>query len=79
MARGLTDPIEMVDAEAEANENGYLGSKEEREMLYEMQEIVQTLITKHNELFDKVEKLEDKLTDLRIQHEAAKLVWQKGL
>jgi glycogen synthase len=79
MARGLTDPIEQADGQAEANENGYLGSKEEREMLYEMQEIVQTLITKHNELFDKVEKLEDKLTDLRIQHEAAKLVWQKGL
>jgi glycogen synthase len=79
MARGLTDPIEMVDAEGNGSENGYLGSKEEREMLYEMQEIVQTLITKHNELFDKVEKLEDKLTDLRIQHEAAKLVWQKGL
>ncbi len=75
MARGLTDPIEVE----EASDEGYLGSKEERELLYEMQEIVQTLITKHNELFDKVEKLEDKLTDLRIQHEAAKLVWQKGL
>lgn len=75
MARGLTDPIEVE----EANDEGYLSSKEEREMLYEMQQIVQTLIGKHNELFDKVEKLEDKLTDLRIQHEAAKLVWQKGL
>jgi hypothetical protein len=79
MTRGLTDPIEQEDAQGNGSENGYLGSKEEREMLYEMQEIVQTLITKHNELYDKVEKLEDKLTDLRIQHEAAKLVWQKGL
>lgn len=77
MSRGLTEaPMQITDTD---EENGYLTSKEEREMLYEMQEIVQTLITKHNELFDKVEKLEDKLTDLRIQHEAAKLVWQKGL
>jgi len=78
MARGLTDPIELPEEEA-ASKKGYLSAQEEREMLYETQEVIQTLITKHNELYDKVEKLEDKLTDLRIQHEAAKLVWQKGL
>lgn len=76
MARGLTDPIPQ---EEENNADGFLSPKEEREMFYEMQEVLQELIRKHNELYAKYDKLEDKLTDLRIQHEAAKLVWQKGI
>lgn len=75
MARGLTDPIEVE----EANPEGYLSAKEERAMLYEMQEVLQQLITKHNELYDKYDKLDDKLTTLRIENEALKLVWQKGV
>lgn len=79
MTRGLTDPMPLPEDEA-ADRNGLSLSKSEQiEMILETQDVVQTLITKHNELFDKVEKLEEKLMDLRIQHEAAKLVWQKGL
>ena len=77
MARGLTDPI--PESNEDNNPDGFLSPKEEREMFYEMQEVLQELIRKHNELYAKYDKLEDKLTDLRIQHEAAKLVWQKGI
>lgn len=78
MSRGLTDPS-LPEAEA-ADRNGPLISQSEQvEMLIEAQDVIQKLIEKHNELYDRVEKLEEKLTDLRIQHEAAKLVWQKGL
>ncbi len=68
--RGINDPIEP---EAQVEED------ETQEMLYEMQQVIQELIIRHNELADKVEKLEDKLTDARIQFEAQKLVWNKGL
>jgi predicted nuclease with TOPRIM domain len=76
MARGLTDPIET---EQDNNSEGYLSPKEERAMLYEMQEVLQELIRKHNELYDKYDKMDDKLTTLRVENEALKLVWQKGL
>lgn len=68
--RGINDPIEP---EATVEED------ETQELLYEMQQVIQELIIRHNELADKVEKLEDKLTDARIQFEAQKLVWNKGL
>jgi hypothetical protein len=72
MARSINDPIEPTEEEVqETNDN--------QELLYEMQQIVQQIIIKHNELVAKVEKLEDKLTDARIQFEAQKLVWNKGL
>jgi hypothetical protein len=72
MARSINDPIEPTEEEVqETNDN--------QELLYEMQQIVQQIILKHNELVAKVEKLEDKLTDARIQFEAQKLVWNKGL
>lgn len=70
MARGLTDPIEEPEAD---------NSNEQAELLYEIQEVLQELIRKHNELYDKHSKLEDSLTNLRIESEALKLVWQKGL
>jgi len=68
--RGINDPIEP---EAQVEED------ETQELLYEMQQVIQELIIRHNELADKVEKLEDKLTDARIQFEAQKLVWNKGI
>lgn len=72
MARSINDPIEPTQEEVqETNDN--------QELLYEMQQVVQQIILKHNELVAKVEKLEDKLTDARIQFEAQKLVWNKGL
>jgi hypothetical protein len=72
MARSINDPIEPTEEEVqETNDN--------QELLYEMQQVVQQIILKHNELVAKVEKLEDKLTDARIQFEAQKLVWNKGL
>lgn len=72
MARSINDPIEPTQEEVqETNDN--------QELLYEMQQVVQQVIIKHNELVAKVEKLEDKLTDARIQFEAQKLVWNKGL
>jgi hypothetical protein len=74
MSRGLTDDITSTSINDDEN-----NAAEAVEIVYEMQDVVQKLIEKHNELYDKVEKLEEKLTDLRIQHEAAKLVWQKGL
>lgn len=76
MTRGLTDPIPVENS---SQDGAYLSTSEQTEMLLEAQEVIQKLIIKHNELFDKVEKLEETLTNLRIQHEAAKLVWQKGL
>lgn len=70
--RSINDPIEPTEEEVqETNDN--------QELLYEMQQVVQQIILKHNELVAKVEKLEDKLTDARIQFEAQKLVWNKGL
>lgn len=78
MTRGLTDPIEPEQTDA-ADASGFLSSQEERQMLYEMQEVLQMLITKHNELYDKYDKLDEKLTNLRIENEALKLVWQKGV
>jgi len=69
--RGINDPIEDTTDTVEEDET--------QEMLYEMQQVIQELIIRHNELADKVEKLEDKLTDARIQFEAQKLVWNKGL
>jgi hypothetical protein len=71
MVRGINDPIEPQQTEEELTDN--------QELLYEMQQVVQQIILKHNELVVKVEKLEDKLTDARIQFEAQKLVWNKGL
>lgn len=72
MARSINDPIEPTQEEVqETNDN--------QELLYEMQQVVQQIIIKHNELVAKVEKLDDKLTDARIQFEAQKLVWNKGL
>ena len=72
MVRGINDPIEPTeDQESDLTDN--------QELLYEMQQVVQQIIIKHNELVAKVEKLEDKLTDTRIQFEAQKLVWNKGL
>lgn len=72
MTRGINDPIEPTEEEAES-------LTDNQELLYEMQQVVQQIILKHNELVVKVEKLEDKLTDARIQFEAQKLVWNKGL
>lgn len=74
MARGINDPIEPQQTEDELQE-----LTDNQELLYEMQQVVQQIILKHNELVVKVEKLEDKLTDARIQFEAQKLVWNKGL
>lgn len=72
MARSINDPIEPTEeAVQESNDN--------QELLYEMQQVVQQIIIKHNELVAKVEKLDDKLTEARIQFEAQKLVWNKGL
>lgn len=72
MARGINDPIEPTQEEVQE-------TSDNQELLYEMQQVVQQIILKHNELVVKVEKLEDKLTDARIQFEAQKLVWNKGL
>lgn len=72
MARGINDPIEPTEEETQS-------LSDNQELLYEMQQVVQQVIIKHNELVAKVEKLEDKLTDARIQFEAQKLVWNKGL
>jgi len=74
MARSINDPIEPVQTEEELQ-----SASDNQELLYEMQQVVQQIILKHNELVAKVEKLEDKLTDARIQFEAQKLVWNKGL
>lgn len=72
MTRGINDPIEPTEEETES-------LSDNQELLYEMQQVVQQIILKHNELVTKVDKLEDKLTDARIQFEAQKLVWNKGL
>lgn len=72
MARSINDPIEPTEEEVQE-------TSDNQELLYEMQQVVQQIILKHNELVAKVEKLEDKLTDARIQFEAQKLVWNKGL
>lgn len=74
MTRGINDPIEPTQTEEEAQ-----SLADSQELLYEMQQVVQQIILKHNELVAKVDKLEDKLTDARIQFEAQKLVWNKGL
>ena len=74
MARSINDPIEPAQTEEEVQ-----SANDNQELLYEMQQVVQQIILKHNELVAKVEKLEDKLTDARIQFEAQKLVWNKGL
>jgi hypothetical protein len=74
MSRGLTDaplPEESANTQQELNEA--------LEMVYEMQQVVQELINRHNDLVNKVEKLETTLTEARIQFEAQKLVWNKGL
>jgi hypothetical protein len=72
MARSINDPVEPTQEEVQE-------TSDNQELLYEMQQVVQQIILKHNELVAKVEKLEDKLTDARIQFEAQKLVWNKGL
>ena len=72
MSRGLTE-------EPTPNQQDGEQDSEAAEIIYEMQSVVQQLIIKHNELADKVDKLEDKLTDARIQYEAQKLIWNKGL
>ena len=72
MSRGLTE-------EPTPNQQDGEQDNEAAEIIYEMQSVVQQLIIKHNELADKVDKLEDKLTDARIQYEAQKLIWNKGL
>jgi hypothetical protein len=74
MARSINDPIEPEQTQEELQ-----NTSDNQELLYEMQQVVQQIILKHNELVVKVEKLEDKLTDARIQFEAQKLVWNKGL
>lgn len=74
MTRGINDPIEPEQTEEELQ-----SLSDNQELLYEMQQVVQQIILKHNELVAKVDKLEDKLTDARIQFEAQKLVWNKGL
>jgi hypothetical protein len=74
MARSINDPVEPEQTEEEVQ-----NTADNQELLYEMQQVVQQIILKHNELVVKVEKLEDKLTDARIQFEAQKLVWNKGL
>ncbi len=74
MSRGLTDaPLleESTGTQQELNEA--------LDMVYEMQQVVQELINRHNDLVNKVEKLETTLTEARIQFEAQKLVWNKGL
>lgn len=74
MSRGLTDaplPEESTGTQQELNEA--------LDMVYEMQQVVQELINRHNDLVNKVEKLETTLTEARIQFEAQKLVWNKGL
>lgn len=73
MSRGINDP-----APEELAEEGQF-SNEATEIIYEMQQVIQELIMRHNELANKVDKLDDKLTDARIQFEAQKLVWNKGL
>lgn len=73
MSRGINDP-----APEELAEEGQFSS-EATEIIYEMQQVIQELIMRHNELANKVDKLDDKLTDARIQFEAQKLVWNKGL
>jgi hypothetical protein len=74
MARSINDPIEPAQTEEDIQ-----SASDNQELLYEMQQVLQQVILKHNELVVKVEKLEDKLTDARIQFEAQKLVWNKGL
>lgn len=73
MARSINDPVEEPTNEevAAVNDNA--------ELLMEIQQVLQQVIFKHNELVAKVDKLEEKITDNRIQLEAQKLVWNKGL
>jgi hypothetical protein len=71
MTRGINDPA--PESENESQE------AMPSDLLYEMQEVIQQLIFRHNELVTKVEKLETTLTEARIQFEAQKLVWNKGL
>jgi len=72
MARSINDPVEPTEEEVS-------NSNDNQELLYEMQQVVQQIIIKHNEMVAKVEKLEEKITENRIQIEAQKLVWNKGL
>jgi hypothetical protein len=72
MARGINDPVEPTDEEMQ-------NTQDNAELLMEIQQVLQQIIFKHNELVTKVDKLEEKITDNRIQLEAQKLVWNKGL
>jgi hypothetical protein len=72
MARSINDPVEPTEEEVS-------NSNDNQELLYEMQQVVQQIIIKHNEMVAKVDKLEEKITENRIQIEAQKLVWNKGL
>jgi hypothetical protein len=64
MARSINDPVEEPTEEEAQNE---------------LQQVVQQIILKHNELVAKVDKLDEKIIDNRVQIEAQKLVWNKGL
>jgi predicted NACHT family NTPase len=72
MARSINDPVEQSEEETQT-------TRDDQELLYELQQVVQQIIIKHNEVAAKVEKLEEKITENRIQIEAQKLVWTKGL
>lgn len=74
MARSINEPAEPVATEEEAQTTA-----DNQELLYEIQQVLQQVIIKHNELVAKVDKLEEKITENRIQIEAQKLVWNKGL
>lgn len=74
MARSINEPAEEVQTEEEVQTTA-----DNQELLYEIQQVLQQVIIKHNELVAKVDKLEEKITENRIQIEAQKLVWNKGL
>jgi hypothetical protein len=74
MARSINDPVEVEQTEEEVQ-----SAADNQELLYEIQQVLQQVIIKHNELVAKVDKLEEKITENRIQIEAQKLVWNKGL
>ena len=74
MARSINDPVEVEQTEEEVQ-----SAVDNQELLYEIQQVLQQVIIKHNELVAKVDKLEEKITENRIQIEAQKLVWNKGL
>ena len=74
MARSINEP-----AVEEVTEEQQQEVADNQELLYEIQQVLQQVIIKHNELVAKVDKLEEKITENRIQIEAQKLVWNKGL